>query len=156
MLKNHLYLLPKTTLFDNIISRTTNIVNIKLQILCVILLIITTIIVVGVDNMNLNGLGRRIKKERLKRGITQEQLAEKVDISVNFMSLIENGRNMSVETLANIAVALGVTVDYLLSDTVNVETDVISEQIVHNLATLNEDEKLYFLNMIKQYKAINR
>lgn len=122
----------------------------------VILLIITTIIVVGVDNMNLNGLGRRIKRERLKRGITQEQLAEKVDISVNFMSLIENGRNMSVETLANIAVALGVTVDYLLSDTVNVGTDVISEQIVHNLATLNEDEKLYFLNMIKQYKAINR
>ena len=117
---------------------------------------ITTIIVVGVDNMNLNGLGRRIKRERLKRGITQEQLAEKVDISVNFMSLIENGRNMSVETLANIAVALGVTVDYLLSDTVNVGTDVISEQIVHNLATLNEDEKLYFLNMIKQYKAINR
>jgi transcriptional regulator with XRE-family HTH domain len=124
--------------------------------LYVILLIITTIIVVGVDNMNLNGLGRRIKRERLKRGITQEQLAEKVDISVNFMSLIENGRNMSVETLANIAVALGVTVDYLLSDTVNVGTDVISEQIVHNLATLNEDEKLYFLNMIKQYKAINR
>ena len=124
--------------------------------MCVILLIITTIIVVGVDNMNLNGLGRRIKRERLKRGITQEQLAEKVDISVNFMSLIENGRNMSVETLANIAVALGVTVDYLLSDTVNVGTDVISEQIVHNLATLNEDEKLYFLNMIKQYKAINR
>ena len=122
----------------------------------VILLIVTTIIVVGVDNMNLNGLGRRIKRERLKRGITQEQLAEKVDISVNFMSLIENGRNMSVETLANIAVALGVTVDYLLSDTVNVGTDVISEQIVHNLATLNEDEKLYFLNMIKQYKAINR
>ena len=130
--------------------------NIKTQILYVILLIITTIIVVGVDNMNLNGLGRRIKRERLKRGITQEQLAEKVDISVNFMSLIENGRNMSVETLANIAVALGVTVDYLLSDTVNVGTDVISEQIVHNLATLNEDEKLYFLNMIKQYKAINR
>ncbi len=156
MLKIHLYLLPKTSLFDNIISHATNIVNIKIQILCVILLIITTIIVVGVDNMNLNGLGRRIKKERLKRGITQEQLAEKVDISVNFMSLIENGRNMSVETLANIAVALGVTVDYLLSDTVNVETDVISEQIVHNLATLNEDEKLYFLNMIKQYKAINR
>ena len=119
-------------------------------------MIITTIIVVGVDNMNLNGLGRRIKRERLKRGITQEQLAETVDISVNFMSLIENGRNMSVETLANIAVALGVTVDYLLSDTVNVGTDVISEQIVHNLATLNEDEKLYFLNMIKQYKAINR
>lgn len=119
-------------------------------------MIITTIIVVGVDNMNLNGLGSRIKKERLKKGITQEQLAEKVDISVNFMSLIENGRNMSVETLANIAVALGVTVDYLLSDTVNVGTDVISEQIVHNLATLNEDEKLYFLNMIKQYKAINR
>ncbi len=106
--------------------------------------------------MNLENLGKRIKAERSKRRITQEQLAEMVDISVNFMSLIENGRNMSVETLINIASSLGVTVDYLLSDDITQLNDAISEQIVQNISTLNSDEKLYFLNMIKQYKNISK
>lgn len=142
--------------YNNIITHIHNIVNIKIQLLCVILSKNTTIIVVGVDTMSLNGLGSRIRKERQNKGITQEQLAEAVDISVNFMSLIENGRNMSVETLVNISKALGVTVDYLLSDTIQLQNDTISEQIIQNLSTLNEDERLYFLNMIKQYKSINK
>lgn len=104
--------------------------------------------------MELLSLGNRIRTERQRRGITQEKLAERVDISTNFMSLIENGRNMSVETLVKIADALGVTVDYLLSDTLVSPKDTISEQIVQSLSELNENEKLYFLNMIKQYKLI--
>ena len=89
-------------------------------------------------------------------GITQEKLAEMVDISTNFMSLIENGRNMSVETLVKIADALGVTVDYLLSDTMEVKSDKIMTQIAQNLSTLSDDEKLFFLNVIKQYKNIEK
>jgi transcriptional regulator with XRE-family HTH domain len=89
-------------------------------------------------------------------GITQEKLAEMVDISTNFMSLIENGRNMSVETLVKIADALGVTVDYLLSDTMEVQSDKIMTQIAQNLSTLSDDEKLFFLNVIKQYKNIEK
>lgn len=103
-----------------------------------------------------NNLGARIKRERQSRGITQEYLAEKADISLNFMSLIENGRNMSVETLIKIAMALGVSVDYLLSDTVDLKTDVIEEQILLNVSGLSNNEKLFFLNMIKQYKELKR
>lgn len=75
--------------------------------------------------MDLYCLGNRIRKTRMNCGITQEKLAEMVDISTNFMSLIENGRNMSVETLVKIADALGVTVDYLLSDTMDLQSDKI-------------------------------
>jgi transcriptional regulator with XRE-family HTH domain len=106
--------------------------------------------------MELNNLGKRIKSERQKLGITQEELAEKVDISKNFMSLIENGKNMSVETLLKIANAFGVSVDYLLSDTIKTPSDNISAQIIYNLSSLNDDERLFFLNMIKQYKIINK
>lgn len=105
--------------------------------------------------MSLNNLGGKIRAERQRKGITQELLAEKVDISVNFMSLIENGRNMSVETLVKISKALGVTVDYLLSDIVDLHSDIIVEQITQALETLTDDEKLFFLNMIKQYKTLN-
>lgn len=106
--------------------------------------------------MSLENLGSRIKAERQSRGITQEQLAERVDISTNFMSLIENGRNMSIETLVRVSDVLGVTVDYLLNDTLQIKNDSISEQILQNLSTLYNDERIYFLNMIKQYKNINR
>lgn len=106
--------------------------------------------------MNLQNLGGKIRAERQARGITQEQLAEQIDISTNFMSLIENGRNMSVEVLVKISIALGVSVDYLLNETVMIHSDKIIDQITQNLATLNDDEKLYFLNMIKQYKSINK
>lgn len=106
--------------------------------------------------MDLYCLGNRIRKTRMNCGITQEKLAEMVDISTNFMSLIENGRNMSVETLVKIADALGVTVDYLLSDTMEVQSDKIMNQIAQNLSTLSDDEKLFFLNVIKQYKNIEK
>ncbi len=106
--------------------------------------------------MDLYCLGNRIRKTRINCGITQERLAEMVDISTNFMSLIENGRNMSVETLVKIADALGVTVDYLLSDTMEVQSDKIMTQIAQNLSTLSDDEKLFFLNVIKQYKNIEK
>lgn len=106
--------------------------------------------------MDLYCLGNRIRKTRMSCGITQEKLAEMVDISTNFMSLIENGRNMSVETLVKIADALGVTVDYLLCDTMEVQSDKIMTQIAQNLSTLSDDEKLFFLNVIKQYKNIEK
>lgn len=106
--------------------------------------------------MDLHNLGNRIRTTRQSRGITQEQLAEMVDISTNFMSLIENGRNMSVETLVKIADALGVTVDYLLNETMELHSDKIMVQISQSLSTLNDDEKLFFLNVIKQYKNIEK
>lgn len=106
--------------------------------------------------MGLENLGKRIKQERIKQGITQEQLAEKADISLNFMSLIENGKNMSVQTLINIAKALEVSVDYLLSDYENNSSDIITARITEDVSSLNPDEKLFFMNMIKQYKMLNR
>ncbi len=106
--------------------------------------------------MKIGNIGERIRRERQARGITQEQLAEQADISVNFMSLIENGRNMSVDTLLKLANALGVTADCLLYEDLGKTDDAIATQINSNLATLSEEEKLFFLNMIKQYKTLEK
>lgn len=104
--------------------------------------------------MGLENLGKRIREERLNKGLTQEQLAEKVNISLNFMSLIENGKNMSVQTLVNLANALDVSIDYLLMENIPFYEDKILNQISQNLQLLNDDEKIYFLNMIKQYRLL--
>lgn len=48
-------------------------------------------------------IGNNMKAIRLSRGITQEQMAEKLNRSINFVSLIELGKSgMSVETIVDI------------------------------------------------------
>ena len=63
-------------------------------------------------------IGNRIRQARKECGYTQEQLAEYAEISVDFLGLIETGRNsMKVQNLAKIASALNVTTDYLIYGT---------------------------------------
>jgi transcriptional regulator with XRE-family HTH domain len=58
--------------------------------------------------------GRRVRTLRKRRGMTQEQLAEAADISVDFLSLMERGVNApSFATLERLADALGVPVKEL-------------------------------------------
>ena len=55
-------------------------------------------------------LGERIKALRERRGLTQAQLADRVDLSVIFIRKLEAGeRNASFETLERIARELRVT-----------------------------------------------
>ncbi len=55
--------------------------------------------------------GKRLRQLRKEAGFTQEQLADKADISVDFLSLVERGINApSFESLDKLAKALGVPV----------------------------------------------
>ena len=38
-------------------------------------------------------IGERLKKARIEKGYTQEQLAEKIDVSVAFLSRVERGNS---------------------------------------------------------------
>jgi transcriptional regulator with XRE-family HTH domain len=59
-------------------------------------------------------LGNNIRNLRKERKWTQEQLAEKADISVPYMTQIELGRKQaSLDTVENIAKALSVSIDEL-------------------------------------------
>ena len=67
--------------------------------------------------INYEALGRKIKEVRRKQNMTQEYLAEKVDLSVSHVSNIETAKTkVSLPTLVEISNALGVSVDYLLMD----------------------------------------
>ena len=59
-------------------------------------------------------LGNRIRKLRSQAGLTQAQLAERVDISDEFLSRMERGlKSPSLETAERIADALGITMSEL-------------------------------------------
>ncbi len=60
-------------------------------------------------------LGENLKKIRIMKGITQTEIAKKLDVNRSFVSNIENGKtNPTLSTITNLADALGVTVNELL------------------------------------------
>lgn len=68
--------------------------------------------------LNYQHIGARIKAERNRMRLTQAQLAELVDLSVQYISQIERGvRHLSLEVIANIAVTLNTSVDMLMFGT---------------------------------------
>ena len=70
-------------------------------------------------------IGERIKFWRQQRSLTQEQLAEMVELTPGFISLIETGKKRaSLETLISICRALNITLNDLL----------VGNQIIHDTA----------------------
>ncbi|MBQ3101337.1 MAG: helix-turn-helix transcriptional regulator [Clostridia bacterium] len=64
----------------------------------------------------LNEIGQRILERRQKLNLTQEELAEKGDLTTQFVSYAELGkRAMRPENLLKLSSALGVSADYLLT-----------------------------------------
>ena len=65
----------------------------------------------------LRRLGERVREHRRAKGLTQESLAQALDLSVAYVSLIERGgRNPPYTTVMAIARALAVTPSRLVVD----------------------------------------
>lgn len=100
--------------------------------------------------MNCIALGRRIREERLKLSLTQEKLAEYVDVSTSYIGQIERGeKSVTLDTLIRITRKLGVTVDYLLKDSVAIENDNFINQIKQLLSGRSSKQKQMALDVLK-------
>uniref|UniRef100_UPI004027406D helix-turn-helix domain-containing protein n=1 Tax=Candidatus Scatousia sp. TaxID=3085663 RepID=UPI004027406D len=63
----------------------------------------------------LKKFGKNVKIERIKKDLTQEKLAEILDVNSNYIACIECGRqNMSLGKVLELADALGVNIEVLL------------------------------------------
>ncbi len=91
--------------------------------------------------------GAKIKRLRQKKGLTQEQLAEKIDIATRTLSGIETGENfVTAETLEKVFEALEVSSSELFAfDHIKPQEELISEIIadVQNLKDRNKIETIY-------------
>ena len=62
-----------------------------------------------------SAFGQVLRDVRGQIGLTQEGLAERADVSVRFVSLLENGkRQPSLSALASLSAGLGVTMSELV------------------------------------------
>ena len=99
-------------------------------------------------DLNYQALGLKIREMRKSRGLSQERLSEMVGISPNYLSRVEtfNGGVISLPTLVKICNALSVSMDYMLSDTLNLtDTDILS------LNALPEEDRQYLTAIIKEF-----
>jgi len=60
----------------------------------------------------LKEIGKRLKKIRVQHNLTQKELSKEVGLSVSTISLIENGKPTSVESLIRILIRLNRIKDF--------------------------------------------
>lgn len=95
-------------------------------------------------------LGQRIRQERLKNKLTQEQLAEMIDVSTTYIGFIERGeRSVTLEKIADIASVLHVSVDDLISPSFHCPPEESQTLELSNLwKTASPDERELILSLI--------
>ena len=94
-------------------------------------------------------IGKRIKQQREFLGYTREQLAEQLDVSVNFCRDMEIGaKGMSVQTLAKLSSILKLSLDYiLLGETLNNEI----EPLLLMLNACKPEKRKYAEDLLKTF-----
>ena len=102
--------------------------------------------------MNQKAIGRRIKAAREKKQLTQEQLAELVDLSTMHVSVIERGVKLpKLETLINIANVLDVSADVLLQDVINNRAEIFSSEVSTLMNKLPQEDQQRVLAALRSF-----
>lgn len=96
--------------------------------------------------MNFGIAGKNIRKYRISKKLRQEDLAEKVGLSPNYIGMIERGeKTPSLETFIDILNALEVSADIVLSELLVVGYTVKNSILNDKMASLSKSdrEKIY-------------
>ncbi len=105
-------------------------------------------------NIDYKELGKRIRAERRRQDLTQEKLAEMAGISDSFMGHIERGgRTLSIETLAKLANALSLSIEYIVCGEFNYQPDMLPAEIHDALNQMSSSQRRVFLSMTKTLAA---
>lgn len=99
--------------------------------------------------VELNSIGRNIRKYRLMKKLRQEDLAEKADLSINYVGAIERGEKIpSLETLLVIINALGVSADMILADVIDNGYTVKDSLLAEKLDKLSAEDRAIIYDVI--------
>jgi transcriptional regulator with XRE-family HTH domain len=64
--------------------------------------------------------GKKVREERLKRGLSQEQLAEKANVHRTYIGMVERAeKNITLENIEKIANALNINISVLFENNEN-------------------------------------
>lgn len=95
------------------------------------------------------GMGKRLKEKRKLLNFTQEQMAEKLNVSVKHYGGVERGiAGLSVENLILVSDILGVDLDYLIKGEEKQDTS-IPHRIKEIYLDCPEDKRQHILEILE-------
>lgn len=99
-------------------------------------------------------IGERVKYARECSGLTQEQLAERIDVSTQYISDLERGVvGISISTLKKLCVSIGISSDQILFDP---KADNSLNAVIDKCRGLSREQTMLLAEMIGNYvEAIN-
>lgn len=107
--------------------------------------------------MDILELGKRIRTARRKKGMSQAELADKVGISVPYVSDVENGKKtIGVDIFLRIAEALQVSTDWLLRVDIPQNRYVNHSDAAELLEDCTSEEALMLLKIMASVKDVLR
>ncbi len=102
--------------------------------------------------MNKDLIGRRIREARANKRMTQEQLAEQVDITIVYLSELERGIKLpSLTVFVAIAEALHVSTDSLLRDELDTGKEYVYNDITKKLEKLTPKQRIAASEILDAY-----
>lgn len=103
-----------------------------------------------IDNDNiLKIIGNNIKIARRQKGYTQERLAEELNTSDKFVSMIERGASgLSITNIVNLCKILNIEPNTLFNGIVDYSNDK-DTYIVNSLSTLTSADKDFIISVIQ-------
>ena len=100
-------------------------------------------------------IGIRIKRYRLDKHLTQEQLSDLIHTSTAMITAIERGvKAPSIETLVNIANTLEVSADDILIDALVCSQSAVGNEVQEILLDCNAKEKEILIRALTFLKAV--
>ena len=94
-------------------------------------------------------IGRRIQEIRKQNGLTQEQLAERVNISPHYLSALERGvYNIKLDLLVDILNILNCSADEVFQDVVSSSSKIKASQLSEKLKALPLHEQRKILEVV--------
>lgn len=99
-------------------------------------------------------VGARIRQLRLLNEYTQAEFAELLNISITFLSEVENGKKgLSQDTLARICQNLHVTADYILFGTKSPRSSLL--ELANALSVEELNTTIHYLNALVDMKKLD-
>ena len=97
-----------------------------------------------------NVIGQRIKQARLSKNYTQEDLAEKIDISVAFLSRVERGNShINLKRLNQICNLLDVSEGYILNGAFSNSENYLEQEFAELLKSCSPEKQRLIYNIAK-------
>lgn len=91
----------------------------------------------------LENIGSIIRNERIRKGLTQEELGERVGVGKAQISKIESGKGLTIKTVTKVLDALGISASVVLKN----ESEIDKNVIAYIVAAINEFARNHHLSV---------